>query len=72
MFLSFLAGNDSLQSVTLPTTFENSALFNVNLISSFCSAVQVEPFWDLNITPAYGCCDIVLSEPITVSPNLPT
>ena len=50
----------------------NSALLIVNFKSSFWSAVQVEPFCDLNKTPAYGCLDIVLLEPILVSPNLPT
>ena len=67
-----LLGKVSFDKVNTPVTFSNSALLILNFISSFWSAVQVDPFWDLKNTPVYGCWDIVLSEPILVSPNLAT
>ena len=69
---SVLASSVLFARWTVPVTWLNSALLIVNLISSFCSVVQVEPFCDLNNTPAYGCDDIVLFEPMFVSPSLPT
>ena len=72
LFLSVLVGKVSLVSVTVPVTLLNSALLNLNFISSFCSADQVIPFCDLNNTPAYGWADIVLLESNDVSPILAT
>ena len=72
LFLSVLLGKVSFVNVTEPVTLLNSALLNKNFISSFWSAVHVTPFWDLNNTPLYGCCDIVLLESNAFSPNLAT
>ena len=65
-----LVPNESFESVIVPGFVLYSALLNVNFKSSLGSDVQVEPFCDLNNTPAYGCCDIVLSEFNWVSPSL--
>ena len=66
---SFLK-KDNVAEVIVPGFELYSALLNVNFKSSLGSDVQVEPFCDLNNTPAYGCCDIVLSEFNCVSPSL--
>ena len=44
--------------------------FKLNFKSSICSGDHVRLLADLNNTPVAGCFDTVLSEPITVSPNL--
>ena len=69
LFFIVLVGKLSLVNTTAPEfAISKSHLLNLNLISSFWSAVHVVPFCDLNNTPAYGCSDIVLSELIWVSP----
>ena len=48
----------------------NSAVLSVNLAVSFCSAVQVLAFWDLNKDPKVGCLEINLEPSSVVCPNL--
>ena len=60
----------SFTKVTVPELWVNLARFSVNLTSSFCSAVQVVEFWDLNILPRYGCLEINLAESNVVWPIL--
>ena len=47
-----LVGNSSFTRSTVPNvSVVNEQAFNLNLTSSFCSPLHVDPFWDLNILP---------------------
>ena len=66
-----LTGVISLTSCTVPSVPSvNLQRLILNLTSSFCSAVHVEAFWDLNILPRYGCWEINLAPSKVVCPNL--
>ena len=66
--------NDGITSFTrwrLAFVFSvNEARLSVNLTVSFCSGVQVPPFWDLNILNRYGCLEINLEASSVVCPIL--
>ena len=47
----------------------NVARRNVNFKSSYCDAVQVEAFCDLNSEPSVGCVEIALLPPTSISPS---
>ena len=66
-----LVGSSSFTRLTVPIVLVvNEQAFNLNLTSSFCSLLQVEPFWDLNILPRYGCFEISLEPSRVVCPIL--
>ena len=59
--LKVFTGTISLTREIVPVVFSvNEARLILNLTSSFCSAVHVLPFWDLNIDPKNGCLEINL------------